>query len=154
MFLGEGFEPDKITPREWISLFFFPFGVILGMILAWWKEGLGGAITVASLIGEILVGDVSGAGGRYMLICASPGFLFLILWLLSQTAETVHIPVEEDISEPSVALAPEPEVLDSRRARIAAGLCPKCGAQLKPADQNCLSCRVNLAFARAHLDQW
>jgi hypothetical protein len=72
----------------------------------------------------------------------------------SGTAGTEDIPIEEEISQPSVALALEPEVLEARRARIAAGQCPRCGAQLKPADQNCPSCRVNLAFVRAHLDQW
>ena len=87
MFLGEGFDASKITPREWISLFFFPFGVSAGMILAWWKEGLGGVITVVSFIAELFVGDVSSSGGGYMLICASPGLLFLLCWFLSQPVE-------------------------------------------------------------------
>jgi hypothetical protein len=56
------------------------------MILAWWKEGLGGAITIGSLIAILIVGDVSGSGGWFMLICASPGFLFLLSWLLSRPA--------------------------------------------------------------------
>ena len=42
----------------------------------------------------------------------------------------------------------------AEEARIAADLCPKCGVLVKPTDQNCPSCRINLAFARAHLDQW
>jgi hypothetical protein len=39
MFVGsaiaEGFDPAQFTPRDLIGLFFFPFGVCLGMILAW-----------------------------------------------------------------------------------------------------------------------
>jgi len=84
MFFGEGFDPAKITPREWISLLFFPFGLIAGLIIAWWKEGLGGLITVFCLVAEIFVGDVSQSGGGNMVICASPGFLFLLSWFLSR----------------------------------------------------------------------
>jgi hypothetical protein len=72
----------------------------------------------------------------------------------SATAGTTDIPIEEELPQTSVALAPKSEILDSRKARIAAGLCPKCGTPLKPADQNCPSCRINLTFARAPLDQW
>jgi len=85
MFFGEGFDLAKITPHEWVSLLFFPFGLMTGMIIAWWKEGLGGLITVLCLVAEILVGDVSSSGGGNMLICASPGFLFLLSWFLSRS---------------------------------------------------------------------
>jgi hypothetical protein len=47
--VGEGFHPSQIQPREWLGLVFFPPGICVGMIVAWWKEGLGGAITVGSL---------------------------------------------------------------------------------------------------------
>ena len=33
------------------------------------------------------------------------------------------------------------------------GSCPKCGAKVSLTDQNCPSCRINLAFAREHPDQ-
>jgi hypothetical protein len=71
-----------------IQLTFFPFGVILGMIVAWWKEGVGAAITLGSLLGLYLV---YGYFMRYhiagwaFLIFASPGFLFLVHWLLGGT---------------------------------------------------------------------
>jgi len=86
MFFGEGFDPVKVKPSEWVMLLFGPFGFILGMILGWWKEGLGGAITIVSFFGAMLVGDYSGSGATNMAICAAPGFLFLFAWLLSKSA--------------------------------------------------------------------
>ena len=86
MFIGEGFDPAKVKPVEWVMLLFGPFGLILGMILAWWKEGLGGAIATLSFFAALLVGDYSASGAGYMLICAAPGFLFLLSWLLSKPA--------------------------------------------------------------------
>jgi FtsH-binding integral membrane protein len=78
-----------------------------------------------------------------------------LMWLLKDAGLPAEITVNEERS--ALASAPSPagtEVLEARKARVAAGLCPKCGVQLKPNDQNCPSCRINLAFARAHLDQW
>lgn len=86
MFLGEGFEPAKVKPIEWIMLIFGPFGLVLGMLLGWWKEGLGGVVVILSLFASLIVGDYSGSGAGYMLICASPGFLFLSAWVLSKLA--------------------------------------------------------------------
>lgn len=83
MFFGEGFDPSKVKPIEWVMLMFGPFGLILGMLLGWWKEGLGGAITILSYSAALLVGDYSGVGALYLLVCASPGFLFLLSWFLS-----------------------------------------------------------------------
>jgi len=36
----EGLYPAR--PTEWIGLLLYPGGVCVGMILAWWREGLGG----------------------------------------------------------------------------------------------------------------
>ncbi len=151
MFMGEGFDPAKITPREWASLLFFPFGLVLGMALAWWKEGVGGAITVVSLFASLIVSDPSSSGGGYMLLCASPGFLFLLCWFLSRAA---RMPAgEEGLPQPASPAQPGPEIIEARKVRVAVGLCPKCGVRVRPTDKNCPSCRINLAFAREHLDQ-
>lgn len=82
MFFGNGINISETTPLGWLSLFFFPFGASLGMVLAWWQEGLGGAITVVSVFLSILIHDPS-SGGGYMFACASPGILFLLSWMLS-----------------------------------------------------------------------
>lgn len=92
LFSGEGLHPSQVAPRQWVGLFFFPFGVIVGMAIAWWKEGLGAAITFASVLGLYLV---YGYLMRYhvaswiFLVFASPAFLFLLHWLFSG-AEQEH----------------------------------------------------------------
>jgi hypothetical protein len=84
LFAGEGLHPSEVAPRQWVGLFFFPLGVIIGMVIAWWKEGVGAAITLGSLLGFYLV---YGYFMRYhiagwaFLVFASPGFLFLLHWL-------------------------------------------------------------------------
>ena len=92
LFIGEGFNPSKITHNEWLGLIFFPLGVVLGMAIAWWKEGLGAAISVGSLAAFYLVwGYLLGnhIGGWAFVTFASPGFLFLLHWLV-RGAEQRH----------------------------------------------------------------
>lgn len=89
-FAGEALMPSTAatpTHTEWVGLFFFPFGVCLGMILGWRNEGWGGAIAVASL-GAFYVWNavVRGRlpGGPYFILVAAPGFLFLLYRYLSR----------------------------------------------------------------------
>lgn len=90
LFAGEAFHPSEVTAKQWVGLFFFPFGVIVGMVIAWWKEGLGAAITMGSLLGLYLV---YGFFMRYhiagwaFIVFASPGFLFMLHWMLSGREE-------------------------------------------------------------------
>ena len=86
MFFGEGFNPTKVNPIDWIILLFGPFGFVLGMIIGWWKEGLGGAITIICYFGAMIVGDYNASGAGYVAVCAMPGFLFLFAWFLSNPA--------------------------------------------------------------------
>ena len=86
-FVGEGFNPTKVAPREWVGLLFFPFGVVVGLMLAWWREGLGGVISVGSLLafyvlyGLLLSGAIP--RGSAFLLFAAPGGLFVVCWMLS-----------------------------------------------------------------------
>ncbi|HEY0726811.1 MAG TPA: hypothetical protein VGD38_02005 [Pyrinomonadaceae bacterium] len=93
IFLGEPFQPSQISFQEWVGLSFFPIGVVVGMIIAWRKEALGGVVTVASLAGFYLVYGYlfrNHIGGWFFLAFAAPGFLFLFHWLLSRPAETAR----------------------------------------------------------------
>lgn len=84
VFWGEALNPSQISRTEWVGLVFFPIGITIGMVVAWWKEGLGSAITVGSLVAFYVVyGYVfkNHIGGWAFIVFASPGFLFLLHWL-------------------------------------------------------------------------
>ena len=83
--VGERSLPSNT--REWIGFVFFPFGISVGMLLAWRNERAGGAVTVASLVVFYLVERaMTGAfpPGWAWLIFAAPGFLFLLAALLAR----------------------------------------------------------------------
>ena len=84
LFWGEALHPSEISSNEWAGLVFFPIGVTIGMIVAWWKEGLGSAVTLLSLLAFYLVYGYllkNHIGGWVFIAFASPGFLFLLHWL-------------------------------------------------------------------------
>ena len=85
---GEGLHRSRFTARELLMFSFFPLGFCVGMLLAWWREALGGAITVASLAVFCLVDRFSSGSfprGYAFGVLAVPGFLFLLsgLWTRS-----------------------------------------------------------------------
>jgi hypothetical protein len=89
IFIGEMINATGPAPTldEWLGLAFFPMGVVIGLILAWWHEGVGGAVTVLSFVAFyiwelILSGSL--ADGPFFLLVAAPGFLFLTTWLQSR----------------------------------------------------------------------
>ena len=81
---GEGIHTTNW--KEILGLIFFPLGIAVGMILAWWREGLGGSITVGSLIVFYAI-HFATAGtfpkGWAWLAFTAPGFLFLLCWMKS-----------------------------------------------------------------------
>lgn len=93
--VGERFEISRIAAREWVGLLLFPLGVIVGFAVAWWKEAIGAAITIACLLGFYLVYGLVLNGrinqGWAFLIFASPGFLFLLSWLRSRSVRTAAL---------------------------------------------------------------
>jgi hypothetical protein len=81
------------TARELLLFVFFPLGVSLGMLVAWRWEGLGGGITVASLIAFYLVHFLQSSQfprGLAFVTVAAPGFLFLLYWLWTRSAAKRH----------------------------------------------------------------
>jgi len=85
---GEKFEVSKVTGRQWLAFVFFPLGIVVGFAVAWWKEGLGGGITLVSLLIFYLIfvlllgGNI--ARGAWFLVFALPGFLFLAAYAITR----------------------------------------------------------------------
>jgi hypothetical protein len=83
--IGEGVHPAGLA--ELIGLVLYPLGICIGMVVAWWKEGLGGGITVASLVGFYVLYAVTKGSlppGWGWFILAVPGFLFMWCWRRSR----------------------------------------------------------------------
>jgi hypothetical protein len=74
----------KVRPAEWVALTFFPLGVMLGLVLAWWREWVGASVTLLSLA-AFYAACVLQSGrlpvGPWFLIFCSPAFLFFGSWL-------------------------------------------------------------------------
>jgi len=79
--VGEGLKRPS-GPSEWLGFLLFPVGVSVGMVLAWWKERLGGSITVGNLLAfYVVIRTTAGTfpKGWAWLAFAAPGFLFLLM---------------------------------------------------------------------------
>ena len=76
------------TAGEAVALLLFPVGVVTGFAVGWWREGLGGAISVASLAAFYgwMAMVRSLPGGPYFALLAAPGVLFLLSWMLNRSA--------------------------------------------------------------------
>ena len=50
--IGEGFSYGAVYPTayEWVLVLFVPLGLIAGIVVAWWKEGLGALIIAGSVV--------------------------------------------------------------------------------------------------------
>lgn len=92
---GEPFPIAKIRAVEWLGLLLFPVGVVVGFAVAWWREGLGGSITIASLLAFYVVFvflmNESLSEGGWFLVFAIPGFLFLISSLMSRSQKAITV---------------------------------------------------------------
>ncbi|RLC58210.1 MAG: hypothetical protein DRH89_01630 [Candidatus Cloacimonadota bacterium] len=82
-----GIDADSFSLMEGIAFAFFPIGLTLGLIIAWWKEGLGGIIATISIIAFHLIMLFAHGNPDFVILIellAVPGPLFIIYWLLSR----------------------------------------------------------------------
>jgi hypothetical protein len=90
---SEAFPVREIRAVEWLGLILFPVGVVVGFVVGWWKEGLGGGISVGSLLAFyfvfVFLMNEKLTDGLWFLVFAFPGFLFLISWLVSRSRRAV-----------------------------------------------------------------
>lgn len=71
------------STSEMVSFLFFPLSTILGLVLAWKWEGLGGWITIDGIVGfHIIRPDL--IFDLWIDGLAIPGLFFLIYWILSK----------------------------------------------------------------------
>jgi hypothetical protein len=86
---GEGLSGNGVNPTaaEWIGLAMWPGAMVVGLVIAWFRKGLGGAISIASLVAFYfwnLLERGRFPGGPYFVLIAAPGILFLLSSLLSR----------------------------------------------------------------------
>jgi hypothetical protein len=88
-FAYEDIVTESMTFKELTMLLCFPVGVIFGMIIAWWWEGIGGGITLMSLIGLYIFSyiffGVFPEGNEYVKY-SSPGMFFIFYSLITYNA--------------------------------------------------------------------
>lgn len=79
--IGEGFRFWRFTPKELTLSLFFTFAVIIGILLGWRWELLGGLVTIGGLVGFYGVHFLQVGffpRGHAFLLFALPGFLFVL----------------------------------------------------------------------------
>jgi hypothetical protein len=77
-FVAGGREGMRPSANEAIALLLFPGGVLIGFAIAWWREGVGGLVSIACLaLFYLWMFAYSGRfpTGPYFLVFAAPGFL-------------------------------------------------------------------------------
>ena len=77
------------TGNQIVALVFFPGILGGGLVLAWWREGLGAAIATLGIVGFYGWSLASGghfARGPWFVVCWSPALLFAGAWYLEGRA--------------------------------------------------------------------
>lgn len=81
------------TTAEWIGLALWPGGVAIGLVVAWFRQGIGGTVATSCLI-AFYVWNLLERGrfptGPYFLLVAAPGVLFLLSSLLSRRPQEMR----------------------------------------------------------------
>ena len=92
-FVVGGAESMRPTAKEAVGLLLFPVGVVVGFGIAWWREGVGGLVTLGSL--ALFYLWMFGRDGRlpagpYFLLLSAPGFLHTAnaLWCRLRKSDT------------------------------------------------------------------
>lgn len=85
-FLGEGTP----TPKEWLLLTFFPVGLLVGLVLSWWREIPGALVSIGSMGAFYTLCYVTSGKmptGPYFAMLASPAILFLLAGMLARVRQ-------------------------------------------------------------------
>lgn len=87
--MNDGLDLSGLDFKELTLILCFPFGVVAGLLIAWWWEGLGGGIALLSLISFYISAYIfSGAfpeGSDYLKL-SSPAFIFIFYSIITYNA--------------------------------------------------------------------
>ena len=85
-FMFGGGESLRPTAAQAVGMLLFPVGVAAGLVAGWWREGVGGLVTVGSLalFSAWLFMQQGRLPGPYFLLLAAPGFFYLAAALLQR----------------------------------------------------------------------
>ena len=84
---GEQMVGEPLSTKDKITFAFFPLGTIVGLVLAWKWEGVGGLITVLAMIGLLIIRPDLLSSFYFIAIGMIPGLLFIGYWYLSRNAK-------------------------------------------------------------------
>lgn len=91
-FAGEGFNFGTVHAAEYVGLVFFPLGVMIGLVLAWREELIGGTVSIVSIAAFYLIYGLVLSGrlwqGWAFLPFLVPGILFVIYGLQARIARS------------------------------------------------------------------
>ena len=81
---GEGLVTNGVWPTatEWIGLLFFPFGLLVGLLLAWRYELAGALVAAGSVVafyGWNFFVNGNWPVGPFFVLLALPAILFIVL---------------------------------------------------------------------------
>ncbi|MFM1822694.1 MAG: hypothetical protein RI967_960 [Planctomycetota bacterium] len=74
---------------EWLLLAFFPIGVAIGTVLAWFREIAGGSVALVALVAFhalLLVDDGRPPAGSWFLVFTSPALVLLAVGIATRRA--------------------------------------------------------------------
>ena len=80
IFIGEGFNPLRLKGVEVIQMIFF-WTACIGMVIAWWRQVIGGALSLGAMILFFAVERFVTGGfprGLVFYLMLLPGILFLM----------------------------------------------------------------------------
>ncbi len=87
LLIGEGFVFWKFSKEELVASLFFPFGFIAGLIIGFFKQRVGGYISVFAMFGFYLL-NFLGSGefpqGAFFMLITIPGILLLLYAILEE----------------------------------------------------------------------
>ncbi len=87
---AKGGNGPRPTAQEWVGLALWPIGVGVGLVVAWFREKLGGILVLGCLM-AFYVWNLLHSGhlprGPFFLLMAATGLLFLIAGFLSHRNE-------------------------------------------------------------------